>query len=317
LKNITRRREEFEMNEVLIDVVGGLRIGDPISCGSLHLFPLSGRASGEGDFLLLSEALERKTLRVEELDGGGSVPELRVVNGGAEPVLVLEGDELAGAKQNRAVNSSVLVPAHSEFVLPVSCIERGRWSRSSRPLNHEDGSPHLTLRRLKSRAVHASLKRGRGHRSDQGAVWEEVDRKMYRHAAASPTHALRDTRLQVREQLDAFRALSGKIPEDARGVVVALGGRPVFTEILAGPRSFSRVRDRLLSGYAFEAIEWEETDPPGVSGVSELLASVMRAGHEEYSSVGAGRDVRFASPKVSGYALVHGESVLHAAAFAS
>jgi hypothetical protein len=67
-------------------------------------------------------------LRIEELHEAGSAPELRVVNEGALRVLILEGDELVGARQNRVVNSSVLVAAGSELVLPVSCVERGRWS---------------------------------------------------------------------------------------------------------------------------------------------------------------------------------------------
>ena len=118
---------------------------------------------------LLEDALQQGTLRIEELDEGGSVPDLRVVNEGALPVLILEGDELIGAKQNRVVNSTVLVAAESQLVLPVSCVERGRWSYRSRAFSSGEGSPHLLLRRLKSRSVHDSLKRGRGHRCDQGA----------------------------------------------------------------------------------------------------------------------------------------------------
>src|SRR5829696_3516770 len=105
----------------------GLEVGKPVSLAPLHLFPLTGVPSVEEDLALLDEALEGGTLHVEELDEGGSVPELRIVNVGTVPVLILEGDELIGSKQNRTVNSSVLVAAASEIVLPVSCVERGRW----------------------------------------------------------------------------------------------------------------------------------------------------------------------------------------------
>ena len=97
----------------------------PVSHRPLHLFPLvGGTASAEESVELFDDALEAGTLRVEEVDEGGSVPELRVINSGAVPVLILEGDELVGAKQNRVVNYSVLVAAESELVLPVSCLER-------------------------------------------------------------------------------------------------------------------------------------------------------------------------------------------------
>jgi hypothetical protein len=120
-------REEMTMHEALDNTLEGLEIGVPVSHHPLYLFPPGGGPSDEGDLALLDEALEEGTLRVEELGEQGSVPELRVINGGASPVLILEGDELVGAKQNRTVNSSVLVAAESQLVLPVSCVERGRW----------------------------------------------------------------------------------------------------------------------------------------------------------------------------------------------
>jgi len=78
----------------------------------------------------------------EELREAGSVPELRVVKEGTLRVLILEGDELIGARQNRVANSSVLVPAGSEIILPVLCVERGRWSYRSLAFSPATGSPH-------------------------------------------------------------------------------------------------------------------------------------------------------------------------------
>jgi hypothetical protein len=116
------------VDEVLAQALHGMEISDFVSHGLLHIFPLQGGAHEEGDVSLLEDALWAGTLRIEELHEAGSAPELRVVNEGALRVLILEGDELVGARQNRVVNSSVVVAAGSELVLPVSCVERGRWS---------------------------------------------------------------------------------------------------------------------------------------------------------------------------------------------
>lgn len=250
------------MDETLTNTLNSLIIEAPISRGPLHVFPLlAGGFAKEDPFLLLDDGIRNETLRVEELNEGGSVPELRVVNEGSLPVLILEGDELTGARQNRVVNSSVLVAAYSELDLPVSCVERGRWSYRSRAFSPSAGSPHLALRHLKTRSVHDSLKRGRGHRSDQDAVWKEVDRKSRLHEAASPTHALQDSRSHLSERLDAFEKLAEEFSEGSCGVVVALDGRPVLLEVLAGPRSFASVYRTLLSGYAFEAVGAGEQPP--------------------------------------------------------
>ena len=305
------------MYEALTNTLEGLEIGAPVSHDPLHLFPLEGGPSDEEDLTLLDEALEEGTLRVEELGEGGSVPKLRVFNAGASPVLLLEGDELVGAKQNRTMNSSVLVGTGSELIIPVSCVERGRWSRRPRAFSRSAGSPHPSLRRIKARSVHDSLRHHRGHTSDQRAVWEEVDRVAALHDAPSPTSALQDTRERLSARLTAYEALADKLPARTRGVAVTIGARPMLVEVLAGPRSFSRVRRKLLSGYALEALGHGRDDaPPDRLAVITFIRTMAAAPREEHPAVGEGTDVRFASEDLSGYALMGDGSILHAAAFA-
>lgn len=81
--------------------------------------PPDGRGGEDSGLDLLEEALGAGTFSVREVGSAGSVPELRVVNAGERDVLVLEGDELIGLKQNRTVNSSVLVGSGTSLVLPV------------------------------------------------------------------------------------------------------------------------------------------------------------------------------------------------------
>ena len=305
------------MQTTLQKMLATVELGRPVSHGPLHLFPLTD-GTQEDNLTLLEDALRDDTLRVEELGEDGSVPELRVVNGGASPVLILEGDELIGAKQNRTVNSSVLVAAHSELVLPVSCVERGRWSRRSRAFSAGGATPHVSLRHLKSRSVHASLRGGRGHRSDQGAVWREVDRLASVHESPSPTDALQDTRDALSSRLADYENLSERLPEATRGVVVALGEDPVLLEVLAGPRSFAKVFRKLLAGYALEALEHVKSDERAdLSEAERFVAAVAEAPWERQVAVGMGEDIRFQRGDASGYVLASGERVLHAAAFVS
>jgi ARG and Rhodanese-Phosphatase-superfamily-associated Protein domain len=305
------------MDETLDQALQSLEISDPVSHGLLHIFPLKGDIHPEQDISLLEGALQAGTLHIEEPHEAGSVPELRVVNEGRLRVLILEGDELIGAEQNRVVNSSVLVAAGSHLTLPVSCVERGRWSYRSRAFSPGTGSPHLALRRLKTRSVHDSLRRGRGHRSDQRAVWREVDRKARLHKAVSSTHALQDSRSRLSERLDAFEKLARELPEGTSGVVVAIGERLVLLEVLAGPRTFARVFRKLLSGYAFESVGLDRPyGTPDTSAVRSFIEAAAKAAHEEQQAVGAGRDVRFEGDGIWGYALIGETGVLHAAAFA-
>jgi len=313
----TVRKGSHNMDETFAQSLQSLEIRGPVSHGLLHIFPLQGDTHAEQDISLLEGALQAGTLHIEELHETGSVPELRVVNEGSKRVLILEGDKLIGAKQNRVVNSSVLVAAGSDLTLPVSCIECGRWSYRSRAFSPGTGSPYFALRSLETRSVHDSLRRGRIHRGDQGAVWREVHRKARLHAAASPTHALQDSRFRLSERLDAFEKLARDYPEGTSGVVVAIGERLVLLEVLAGPRTFARVFHKLLSSYAFESVGLDRPyGTPDPQAVSSFIETVAKAAHEEHQAAGSGRDVRFEDDKVSGYALVGERGVLHAAAFA-
>lgn len=304
------------MEDILDGTLREVRIGRAVSHGPLHLFPLIGGPMVDGGMSLLDEALEEGSLHIGEL-GGGSVPELRMVNEGMNPVLILEGDGFVGLKQDRVVNSSLLVAARSELVLPVSCVEQGRWSRSPRPFSSGGASPHLSLRKTTSRSVHKSLRSGRGHRSDQSEVWKEIDRLSSRHDVSSPTRALKDTRTRLSAKLSEYEALAQKMPPDARGAIVALGGRPAALEILAGPRSFAKVIGKLLSGYALEALGHEgSTGVPDPFTAGDLIEAALAARRSEHPAVGAGLDLRLESEEVSGYALAEGGRILHAAMFA-
>ncbi len=116
----------------LHQLAGELALGEPVLAGELAVLPLflpgsGGESSRQPEpYILLDEALPCGLVEVVEI-GAGHVPEILVRNRGASPVLILEGDHLVGAKQNRAVWITILVPGKSETVIPVSCLEQGRW----------------------------------------------------------------------------------------------------------------------------------------------------------------------------------------------
>ena len=49
------------------------------------------------------------------------------MNNAVTPLLILEGEVLIGAKQDRIANTSLLIPPHVGKLIPVSCVEANRW----------------------------------------------------------------------------------------------------------------------------------------------------------------------------------------------
>ena len=96
----------------------------------LRVLPIIGPSSDRPSYRLLdSDTLP--LVRVTEVSDAGSVPELMVENKLDVRVFLMDGQELVGAKQNRILNTDVVVPAASTLKIPVSCVEQGRWPTSN------------------------------------------------------------------------------------------------------------------------------------------------------------------------------------------
>ena len=117
--------------KVLDKFINDLKVGEALNFNQLIIKPIFVSTDYKLPFLTLEEALQSEVLEITEVDESGSVPELLVKNKGALDVIVLEGEELRGAKQNRIVNTTIIIPAGSEILLPVSCVEQGRWRHNS------------------------------------------------------------------------------------------------------------------------------------------------------------------------------------------
>ena len=150
-----------------------IRVGEPIRHEGLSVFPLypADNLAGDVDYLLSDEAVAAGTVTVEEISEAGSVPTLMVTNTSKHRVLFLEGEELRGTKQNRVLNTTVLIGAGARTMIPVSCVEAGRWHHLSKHFAPSEHSSSSKLRRSLKSSVTRSLREGQGHQSDQGAVW--------------------------------------------------------------------------------------------------------------------------------------------------
>ena len=291
------------------------RVGEPIRHESLSVFPLFTPANGLVDYLLADEALAAGTVTVSEVGESGSVPDLLVENTGDSRVLFIEGEELRGAKQNRVLNTSVLVAAHSKTTIPVSCVEQGRWRYCSRQFGHGGTHSSSKLRRILKKSVTRSALEGQGHGSDQGEVWREVGRQMASLGSASETMAMSDTYDSYRTRMDEYRARLGYV-EGATGLAVAVGGSVVALDLFDKPSTCAKVWDRLLSGVVLDALEERSTDQVAHrSDVEDLLARLRSAPWQPAPAVGEGEECRAeAERETHASALLFGGSVLHGSA---
>ncbi len=289
-----------------------LLVKDPVVSGGLALFPVFSSSAPAPHYLTGPEADTANLLTVGELEDGASVPTLLVENHGADAVLLVEGETLVGARQNRTLNVSVLVGAGTKVEIPVACVEAGRWGEEHAMGRSGHHAP-TDLRRVKSQTVNSARAAGHGTHADQGAVWDRVQEYAATLHAPSATSALDDVYDVVGPELDATIAAFTPSPEQC-GVIVAVSGTVRGIDLFDKPSTLAAYWDGLVAGYAIDALR----APAGAASVSDAEAFVARiddAADTPRRAVGLGRDHTLDGDGVTGHSLEWKGTVVHLAAF--
>jgi hypothetical protein len=266
-----------------------VRVGEPLRFDALSVFPLFCQGESPLEYILSDEAMAQAAVLVSEVGEAGSVPEVFVENQGDTAVLFLEGEELTGAKQNRVLNTSVLVAARSRIKVPVSCIERGRWGYSSPRFRASRWHAPAKLRSVLRGTATAALHQGRSHRSHQGRVWRMVAEFQECLGVQSPTGSMADTFASHKERIHAFQE-NLRYVEGAAGLAVCLGKDVVCLDLFDKSSTCREVWDRLISGFALDAMERGTTEAADVPEFLDEHRSRLDA-MERGTTEAAGADV--------------------------
>jgi len=310
--------KEIMLNNTIAKTLSGLSVGEPTVFEHLAAFPLRGAPRAVEDYLTLEQALSSKTARVTEISESGSVPELRFVNDGDTPVLLLDGEELVGAKQNRILNLTILVAPRTEILIPVSCVEQGRWSRRSEEFSAARRTMYARGRAEKMEHVSMAMAMAGGgsRRANQGAVWESVMDKAACMDVSSDTGAMSDIYENRQEKLAEYtRAF---VPGDGQcGALFCLGGRVAGLELFDRPAVFGALFPALVQSYALDAMEGRLRGGAATrDALGEFLMEVSETTPQRFDALGMGEDLRFRDTRVSGAALEVEGKLVHLLAYA-
>jgi hypothetical protein len=309
------RDKENEM-QVIADALSHITFGQPVSFGNLTMFPLLNGGEEIADYLTLDDAIKQGQAVVTEVSESGSVPELSFTNNGALPVLLVDGEELIGAKQNRILNLTILAPAHRKLNIPVSCVEQGRWSYKSAAFESAPRAQFASSRAKKLASVSRSRERGRAD-SDQSEVWEDIDRMAADLNVASATSAMSDIYQSYSTDLDeCVKKLS---PVKAQvGAAFAINGEIIGFDVFDRASTLTKLLPKLVSSYAIQALSRggaEDDKAPREEAVRELLDAVSNSQGRSFTAKGEGEDVRIEDAGLSAAALVAKGRLIHLCGF--
>ncbi len=301
-----------EKNTNVLEGLSQAEISGGRAAAGLQVFGLRWIWSDGHDYATLDEALEQKSIDVTEVDEGGRVPTLKVVNKSDRMVFLMAGEEIVGGKQNRVLNASMMIPAKTEIPIPVTCVERGRWGYKSKGFSSGTTSSHSHLRLMMSRQLSGSYKTTGAPQSDQGAVWSEVDRKMSKMGAKSSTDSLHDMFTEYAQKLDALTS-NFSLPEASNGAAFAIHGKIVGADLFDKPSTLTKLWTKIIRSYAADALEepTAKSAPVEPAHVSAWLGSAASAEQHWYDSPGIGKDVRIEGNQLVGATLIVNEHPVH------
>ena len=231
----------------------------------------------------------------------------------------MEGDHLVGAKQNRTLNTTILAPARDKVFIPVSCVERDRWSYRSQKFQYSDDYHFAKGRRGKSSSVSAAMKvsarSGRvNRRSDQREVWGAIGIKQSRLNADSATSAMGDIYRSRESQLNEYLR-EFEYVDNMFGAVFMVGKEVSGIEYFGCRDTLKAYLPRVVKSYAMDALEVNEPLDVTIDDAATLIQQLLQTEVKEYPSVGKGFDVRLDGDLVVGGGLTEKSRLIHFSGF--
>ena len=310
------------MNHVTT-ALAGLKIGLPVYYGGLTVFPLlSGETSGL-DYLLLGDGLRERRVTAHEVSTGDGAPGVAVENRAARPLLILDGEKLAGAGQTASL--TLLLPAGKTTVLPSSCVQRGRWSpaspglRAMGPLRRANGGPVLDALSANGSPANGGPTIGvptigapsaTGDPSETGALSQAAD--------PSEAGALGVISERQARGLDAFVREVDADP-DQLGAIFAVAGGNYGLDLFDRHTTLAAFLPGLVENYGVSALRRRSDGATAApASAAQGFLDRLRAGSfNDQPAVGLGRDVSILAERAIAAALVVDDTTVHLTGFSN
>jgi hypothetical protein len=287
-----------------------VRHGDPITIEGWTLVPLlADDAAVEAE--TLEQALRLGHTQIGEVSEGGSVNRVEVKHRGPGLLLLIDGEEVIGAKQNRVFNASFLVPPGASAVLPVSCVERQRWSYTSREFRASRTTLTGSARRSKLSRVTTSVVAGRSYDADQRAVWDDVDSFLEQTGVSSATSAFSEGFSRrapaVEERIRRMPILPGQI-----GLAAVRGSVLVGLDLFATTALYEQGWKKVARGVLADPDDAAAPPSDPVDVVRRALAETSSVRLVRQSAPGCGETLHGSSSAFVMGAVVHRGHAYHA-----
>lgn len=327
LKNKAERECVRPLGDVLEDVMtyfSKIKYDKPILTDGLTVVPLLFDEATDCGYVTGKKALEDKTLVIQEIGEGAQVSRLRATNRGSKPVMLISGEGLKGAKQDRIVNVTVIINVNETVDVPVSCVERGRWS-------YDDAAAEFTSANFATNEIRDAVRTNVNRKinegvesfdSDQGVVWDKVSKVSENYCVASETENLNEVFKSRESEIDEI-VNKIKYVKNAVGIALFLNGEKLSVDLFQHPDLMKENWNDLIRSAVMDLEAQPKKAPKKKRKKADLgleidtfLEEIIAEASDLKENPGTGQYMVSRNAKLEAGTLIDGRSVAHLSGFA-
>ncbi len=288
-----------------------LEVGRPVSHRGLTIIPVYTRkVFNKADYTTFEEALKMRWIEVSEVEGG-RVPQVRISNLSKNVLFLMGGEILTGARQDRILAQDLLLgPGTKDLLVPVFCVEQGRWRHTSENFYSKSNLGTYELRAAAATPAPTA----------QSEIWKKVQDQNSRLKVASGTSAYQDA-YEKEENKQAIAGIERKMTDELRladdcvGVVIGLGGRIIGMDVFANASLFKKQWPKILRSSALSALQDDPSKTVGQKDAADFLKGLAGKDYRRKPALDLGYELESSDRAAVVKSLVYPDSVLHFSGF--
>lgn len=281
---------------------------------NVTVIPIKSVCSINEDILTLKKGLSLGLVEITECNPS-TVGEILVKNDSIAPLILVDGEEIVGAKQNRIINSTILIPPVTTSKVSVSCTEQGRWEYKNSDVKFSQSKyfANSNTRRLKSMNLYDNA-------PCQNMVWDSINELEEYTKSRSPTSALNDTyeNINHNEIINHFKCLDGQI-----GLIIVFNNEILGLELFASSWLYSDFHEKIIRSYLIDNINSNIDSNKTLTGFSGskfnhlnydidiFLANISLSNFKRETNVGLGDTIKFSNIYGTGSSLIYKDNIIY------
>ena len=288
-------------------------VSEPVEKNNITAFFLSSIEKNNNKYLSFSEAIAKNQVQISEVNKKGLVTKLSVSNKSSDNIIILNGELIIGTqiRQDRIVDSTVLIPGYATVLINTFCGEQYRWSpRLSNKISTSESLYFSSGRANNAADINTKL-------SKQCRIWSEISEKISDFNVKSFTNSVdqiyKKKKVNVEEIVNFF-----KIPSEAVGVVLGINNQLVNIDIFSNNCMLQIYLPKIIRSIALDSFKKiSKKSYLKKKDVHRFLRQIHQANKQKRKVVEGtlGEELQFNSESVAGSILYHKEQTVHFSAF--